>query len=95
MADRVKADPPGHLSDLAKAAWMGLVTGWESAAELTSLETAAVQLARARDAQARIDAEGMIIAGPKGEPVTHPALAVERAAQAEVRKWAATVKRRG
>lgn len=86
---RRKAPAPSHLSELARAAWDELVLGDENKGELASLEAAAVQLARARDAQARIDAEGLIIAGPKGEPVPHPALAVERAAQEQFRRWEA------
>lgn len=63
--------------------------GRETPATLLALEAMAVQVARARDAQARIDAEGLVVAGSKGEPVPHPALAIERAAQAEIRRIAA------
>lgn len=86
--------PPAALSDLAKQAWAELAVGGETPAQLAALECAAVQLARARDAQARIDSEGPIIAGPKGEPIPHPALAIERAAQEQVRRWAEINKRR-
>ena len=51
------------------------------------LEALASQLARVRDARRRIEAEGMIVADPKGYPIPHPAIAIERAAQAEVRQW--------
>ena len=44
-------------------------------------------MARLRDAQARLAAEGSIIADPKGVPIPHPAIAIERAAQDEIRKW--------
>jgi phage terminase small subunit len=53
------------------------------------LEAFASQLARLRDARRRIEAEGMIVADPKGYPVPHPAIAIERAAQQEVRQWSA------
>ena len=36
---------------------------------------------------ARLAAEGSIIADPKGVPIPHPAIAIERAAQDEIRKW--------
>jgi len=52
------------------------------------LEAFAVQVARMRDAQARIDAEGLVVADEKGRPIPHPALDLERAAQAEARTWA-------
>lgn len=52
------------------------------------LEAYASQVARLRDARRRIEAEGMIVADPKGYPIPHPAIAIERGAQAEVRQWA-------
>ena len=51
------------------------------------LEASCGQVARLRDAQARLAAEGSIIADPKGVPIPHPAIAIERAAQDEIRKW--------
>ena len=50
-------------------------------------EAYCTQAARMRDAQARVDAEGMIVADAKRNPVPHPAIVLERAAQAEVRAW--------
>ena len=32
--------------------------------------------------------EGVIIAGPKGEPMPHPAVEIGRKAQVEIRAWA-------
>lgn len=88
MPESEPTDPPAHLSDGAQQAWRELVTGRERPADLVALEAAAVQVARMRDAQRRIDDEGLIVPDAKGEPIAHPALVVERAAQAEVRKWA-------
>lgn len=51
------------------------------------LEAYCGQVARLRDAQRRLAAEGTIIADPKGVPIPHPSIAVERAAQDEIRKW--------
>ena len=62
----------------------GLIGPGPSDAEL---EAYASQVARLRDARRRIEAEGMIVADPKGYPIPHPAIAIERAAQAEVRQW--------
>lgn len=52
-----------------------------------SMDALAGQIARLRDAQARIDAEGLIIADAKGNPIPHPAIEIERKAQAEIRAW--------
>lgn len=51
------------------------------------LEAMATQVARLREARWRVDEEGAIIADPKGNAIPHPALAIERAAQAELRQW--------
>lgn len=55
--------------------------------EAPAVESYAVAVGRMRDAQHRIDAEGAIVADDKGRPVPHPALAIERAASADVKKW--------
>lgn len=49
-------------------------------------EAAAVQILRMRDAAARIEDEGLLIADAKGNAVPHPALEVERLAQDALRK---------
>jgi phage terminase small subunit len=51
------------------------------------LEALCVQVVRMRDAAARINAEGMIVADVKGAPVPHPAISIERGAQSQVRDW--------
>ncbi len=45
------------------------------------------QVAVLRDAQQRVANEGLIVQDPKGFPIPHPALAIVRAAQDEIRKW--------
>lgn len=45
------------------------------------------QVAIERDAAARIAAEGLVVADAKGTPVPHPALEIQRKAQAEMRAW--------
>lgn len=59
------------------------------------LEAVAGQIARLRDAQERIAREGLIVPDGKQNPVPHPALAIERAAQDEIRKWGPLKSRRG
>jgi phage terminase small subunit len=51
------------------------------------LEAYCGQVATLRDAQRRLSEEEAVIADPKGNPIPHPALAIERAAQAEIRTW--------
>lgn len=51
------------------------------------LEAYCGQVARLRDAQERLANEGLIIADPKGFPIPHPAIAIEKSAQDEIRKW--------
>lgn len=78
--------PPGHLSPAAATIWA------EVAPELTHkratagvIEAYVVCLARMRDAQDRVDREGLLIADEKGRPIPHPALAIERACRAELK----------
>ncbi len=45
------------------------------------------QVARLKDAQVRLAAEGTIIADAKGNPMPHPALAIEKGAAEQLRRW--------
>ncbi len=70
--------------------WVAVVgDGVLSGADAAAAEAFCVQVARLRDAQQRVDAEGAIVADEKGRPVPHPALAMELAASAEMRLWVA------
>lgn len=51
------------------------------------LEAYAGQVVRLRDAQRRLAVEGSVVEDPKGFPIPHPALRIERDAQEELRKW--------
>lgn len=51
------------------------------------LEAYCGQVSRLRDAQMRIASEGLIVSDAKGQPMPHPAIAIEKAAQDEIRKW--------
>jgi len=77
---------PDHLSAEARAVWESVVAG-KPGCEGPDLEAYCVQVSRMRDAQSRIDREGLVVADVKGNPVPHPALAIEKAAQIEVRAW--------
>ncbi len=78
-------EAPAHLAADVAAVWRELAPG--SPSRGPDFEAYCVQVARLRDAQRRIGAEGMVVADAKGNPVPHPALAIERAAQAEIRAW--------
>ena len=78
---------PEHLSPEARSVWDSVVAG-KPGCEGPDLEAYCVQVSRMRDAQTRIDREGLVVADAKGNPIPYPALAIEKAAQVEVRAWA-------
>jgi phage terminase small subunit len=81
---------PKHLPVRVAAAWIEVVARWgDRAGEITgpALEAYCGQIATLRDAQQRLAEEGAVIADPKGNPIPHPALAIERLAQTEIRTW--------
>lgn len=83
-----KSAAPAHLpADVARV-WVEVVArfGDESIAG-PALEAYCGQVARLREAQARLAEEGLIVTDPKGNPIPHPAIQVERVAQDEIRKW--------
>jgi phage terminase small subunit len=63
--------------------------------EISNLERYAFQLAVARDCEARVFSEGMIIADEKGRPVPHPCIQLLKSANAEIRNYAAIYKGKG
>lgn len=72
--------------------WVETVAQLAAAVDLTEADVPAVeqmvqQIVTARDARRRIDVDGLVVLGAKDEPVPHPALAIERAAQTEIRRW--------
>lgn len=85
-----KLTAPPHMPADVAAIWVETITaygdGWERIAG-PGLEAYCGQVARLRDAQRRLATEGLVIADPKGNPIPHPAIAIERVAQDELRKW--------
>lgn len=90
---------PEHLPDDVREVWLELVTAAGADASRIvgpDLEAYAGQVARLRDAQRRIAAEGQIIEDPRtGKPIPHPALEIERVAQVEIRTWGNHFRPRG
>lgn len=88
---------PEHLPAAARAAWEEIVAALGAdpdGVEAPAVEAYAVAVGRMRDAQARVNDEGMLVPDDKGRAVPHPALAVERAAAAEVKRWVERYRRR-
>ena len=84
--------PPKHLSKPLAAIWSELAPTLTEFAPLSIIEALAVQTKTLRDARAAIDADGLIVRDVKQNAVEHPALAIERAAIAQIhqlnKEWA-------
>ena len=83
-------DAPGHLPEAVRTVWAEVVAAYGDAAEAITgpaLEAYCGQVATLRECQRRLADEGLIVADPKGVPIEHPAIRLERAAQDEIRKW--------
>lgn len=81
---------PAHLPDAEKTIWDEVIERWGEGAdriESPELEAYCGQVARLREAQKRISTEGLVISDPKGNPIAHPAISIEKQAQAEIRNW--------
>ena len=81
---------PGHLTESVRAVWVEVVSAYGDGAEAIegpALEAYCGQVATLRICQEKLASEGLIVADPKGVPIEHPAIRLERAAQDEIRKW--------
>lgn len=88
---------PDHLPESVRAVWEQVVAAYGDDSERIEgpdLEAYCGQVAVLRDAQARLASDGLVVADPKGNPLPHPAIAIEKAAQDEIRKWGNTFKPR-
>lgn len=74
---------PEHLRDI----WDEMVDQVRPAIGSAGLEALCAQIWLARDARSRIERDGTIVQDAKGNPIEHPALGIERKAQAEIRTW--------
>lgn len=86
------SEPPKHLPEDVAPIWVEIVNAWGDDADQVigpELEAFCGQVARLREAARRIAKEGLITADPKGNPIPHPAIEIERSAQAQVRSWGA------
>lgn len=80
---------PEYLSSDVATVWLEVTQAHGDPDRIAgpSLEAYCGQVARLREAQRRLASEGLVIANPKGDPIPHPAIAIERTAQDEIRKW--------
>ncbi|MFJ4168361.1 P27 family phage terminase small subunit [Paenarthrobacter sp. NPDC089714] len=81
--------PPERLDSAASEVWREIIEQHHEPAKIVGpdLEAYCAQVALQRDLRARIAGEGSIIADERGRPEPHPAIALERAAQKEIRDW--------
>lgn len=84
-----KYAPPEHLSAGAAAVWSEVVERHTDPEQIIGPEFEAycVTVNRARVAATRIDREGFVVNDERGNAVEHPAFAVERKAQAQIKAW--------
>lgn len=80
-------EKPSTLPDHLSAIWDETAPRVVRRIGPMGLEALCGQIFRMRDAQERVTKDGAIVADAKGNPCPHPALAIEKAAQAEVRAW--------
>ena len=78
---------PVRLCSEVSAVWDEMALTVRPAIGAIGMEALCTQICRMRDAGKRIEAEGLVVADPRGNSVPHPAIVVEKAAQAEVRRW--------
>lgn len=88
MADRF--GPPDHLNDGAADVWRSIVGESDNPALIVGDELAAFCNAvwLERDCARRVAEEGTIVADERGRPIAHPAIAVGRQAQQDIKNWA-------
>lgn len=85
-------EPLPHLPMSVQAVWRELVDPMRGAAVLDRVDAPALEamsrsVARWREAETVLDAEGMFVSSPNGYRIAHPAIAVAQKAQAEYRAW--------
>ncbi len=82
-------EPPEGMPDAIADIWREIVASNDLAGNVdrSALEAFCVLMARLREAQKRVEEEGMVVKDPRGRVVPHPALAVERQTAEQIRAW--------
>lgn len=82
---------PDHLPKRVAQVWDEVEAAFTTVAfdrlNKQNLEAYCGQVATMREAQERVDREGIIIADAKGDPVEHPAIGIGKRAQEQIRAW--------
>lgn len=81
--------PPDHLTGVAASVWRTIVEDSDTPNLLNPEELGAYceLVALEREASARVREEGSVVSDEKGRPVPHPAIAVARQAQQDIKGW--------
>lgn len=87
MAERF--GPPEHLTERARDVWRELVSAHLDPETImgAELEAFCECVALERDASRRVAEEGTIVADERGRPIPHPAIAIARQAQQDIKGW--------
>ena len=82
-------EPPEHLSPVAADVWRDLVRNSDTPDLIVGVEMEAYCecVALERDATRRVVTEGTIVSDERGRPIPHPAIAVARQAQQDLKGW--------
>jgi P27 family predicted phage terminase small subunit len=85
---------PANLTEHEAAVWDEVVppllaVGLLDRVDAVALEAIACSVARWREAEEVLRAEGLFVASPNGYRIAHPAIAVSQKAMAEYRSWCA------
>lgn len=93
-ASRVPVAPPKSLPKGARDAWVEIVgaigdLGVVGRVDSVALEALSLIVSRWREAEARVEQDGLFLVHPNGHVYAHPAVKVAEKAQAEFVKWSA------
>lgn len=89
MSDPDAIEAPAALPKALIAIWHEVEPQVDTRIGAVGLEALCLAVYRLRDARDRVSRDGLIVADARGNPSQHPALAIEKAAAAEVRSWMA------
>lgn len=82
-------EAPDHLSPVAAEVWKQIIRDHDTPGLIVGPELDAYCecVALERDASRRVVMEGTIVADERGRPIAHPAIAVARQAQQDLKAW--------
>lgn len=78
---------PAHLESDLSEIWDESAKDFRLGIGATGLEAVCRLIQRARLASKRLTDEGIVVEDAKGNPIPHPALAIEKQVQSELRQW--------